>query len=218
MNTQKTPRVVPAILSDKIEDYVEQVEKFKKFSSKIHIDIMDGIFVAEKSPSAVDIMAALKDDGSTFSVHLMVSKPEEVIDSLAQFNNINIVYVHAEVAFDDMLIYKYPFNIALVINPDTDIAKYKNIISNVAVIQVMTVNPGKQGSAFISQGLNQIDAIRGLGFEGQIHVDGHIDEITILEILKFDPAVLNVGSAITKNADPKYAWSKIQSLCKPSEA
>jgi ribulose-phosphate 3-epimerase len=210
----KKPTIVPAVLSSSISDYTKYTEEFSKFSKLIHIDIMDGVFVLEKSPTAEEVFIAIDENiKAEYSVHLMVSEPKPILEELSKYKHIKLVYVHAEVLDDEILSNKYPFEIAAVIDPDTDLKEYSWLLLKTDVIQVMTIFPGRQGSPFIPESLEQIQRLRNLGFEGEIHADGHINEETIITIVQHGVHVLNVGSAFTKSEDPAKTFIKLQQLC-----
>jgi ribulose-phosphate 3-epimerase len=204
--------VVPAILSDKVSDYIHQADKFSSLSGIIHIDVMDGVFVLEKSPSTEEIMEAIKDIDVEYTVHLMVSEPKPILELLKNYDNVKLVYIHVEVTDREILSARYPYKLAIVIDPDTRLEEYKWMLLKVDTVQIMTVFPGRQGSPFIPESLDQIKRLRDFGFNGEIHADGHINEETIITIAKHGAQVLNVGSAITKSSDPAAAYTKLVAL------
>ena len=72
-----------------------------------------------------------------------------------------------------------PVNFGLVLNPEDDVAANWEIIKQFNAVQIMTIHPGAQGRPFLPEMLNKIDQIRGLGFSGQIMLDGGINDKTL---------------------------------------
>jgi ribulose-phosphate 3-epimerase len=211
--TIKPVQVVPAILSERLEDYIDQIRQLSKFSGLIHLDIMDGEYVETRSPGALEILQNLKDfPDIKFAVHLMVKNPQRYLEDLKSFKNVALIYVHAETMNAEDFEIVYPFQLGLVFNPDVLVEKYREVLSQVSVVQIMTVFPGKQGTDFIPEALKKVSKLRQLNFEGEFHIDGHINEETIPEIMKFKPDVLNVGSAISKSNQPIKEYFKLLSI------
>lgn len=211
MNSQNYPELVPAILSDKLEDYISQVETVSKFAKKISLDVMDGKFVQSKSPDVFDILDALKNPDVNLTIHLMTKNPEQILPNLTKYKSISLVCIHVE-EYRPELINKaqLPFELGLVINPDTKIEDYKGFYGDFKVIQIMTTTPGSQGPKFQPEALKNIQRLRESGFTGEIHIDGSVNETTIPEILKYQPSLLNIGSAISQAKNPKEAFQKLE--------
>jgi pentose-5-phosphate-3-epimerase len=205
--------IVPAILSDNISDYVRFTKSFALFSTKLHIDVMDGVLVISRSPKTSEIMEAIKHLPAQLAVHLMVSEPEPDLELLKKYSNVYLVYIHAEVFKEEFLDRDYPFQLGLVVDPSTELAEYKHLYQRVPVVQVMAIYPGRQGSYFIPNALDRIKEVRNLDFNGEIHIDGHVNEVTIPDMLAYDPAVLNTGSALTKATNPEEKYLELQSIC-----
>lgn len=214
MNHHHKTQLIPAILSDRIKDYIDQTKTFSTFSKCIHLDVMDGLYVKTKSPEITQILSALKEyDEIQFAIHLMVKYPLKELNALRNFSNVPLVYVHVETIDEDFFEESYPFEIGLVFNPDTDIRNYSSWLKFVNVIQIMTVFPGNQGNEYHPEALSRVQLLREFGFDGEIHIDGHINEETIPQILEFHPDVLNVGSSISKSGNPEEVYKKLKQLC-----
>lgn len=207
--------IIPAILSEKLDDYIEQFNNLHKISKKIHIDIMDGEYVDTRSPAAEEIAYKLSYAVNTeFAYHLMVKNPLYILNDLDRYKNIRLVYLHAETINEDFFNFEYPFEIVPAFNPDTNIEMYAHLLSKVSKVLVMTIQPGKQGNPFVPEALENINRLRLLGFQGEIHIDGHINEETIPTIMKYRPDVLNVGSAISKSKQPVKEYFKLMNMVK----
>ncbi len=208
------PTVVPATLSPDIEDYKNQAITFSKFSKRIHIDVMDGRFVPSISPDAVTILEHLKNVPVFQAVHLMVEDPVRHFEALRAYKRLYLVYVHAETVRAEDLDGEYPFEISVVIDPDTDIEAHIGALMRTNIVQIMTVKPGAQGADFVPQNLDLIPRLRKAGFMGEIHIDGHISSDTIQLMMDYAPDVLNVGSYIAHAENPKAAYHTLKKRTK----
>lgn len=215
---QFKPTVIPAILSSELTDYRRQIEVYSSFTSYLNIDVMDGKFVENTTPSLKDIMNSINDCNVTLTVHLMVENPEEELSSIIADRRVPLVYVHLETIEESFLHQEYPFDIGLVISPHTDVESFKQWILRIPVVQIMTIEPGAQGNAFQPELLETITTIREWGFTGEIHIDGGVSLDTISQITKYHPDVLNVGSAISHSQDPANEFAKVCELSHPSSS
>jgi pentose-5-phosphate-3-epimerase len=217
MKTSILPHIIPAILSNSVEDYIKQASEMVKFSPVIHIDVMDGKYVHTKSPAIQEIMDALAHVPAHYCVHLMVADPSKYVQQLKLYTNVTLVYVHVEFADQISNTENLPFSLAWVVNPDSDLEKYKSILVSSQDIQIMAVQPGTQGAKFIPEDLDNITKLREAGYTGRIHIDGHVSEETIHLIEKFQPDVLNVGSAIAHSNNLEESYKKLVVLSSPRQ-
>lgn len=209
-------KTVPTLLTlDKFE-LMDQLELFQPYYDRIQIDVADGILVPNVT-TQIDELSELISQGhieidpkTTFDFHLMVKnfKAELVkIQGLIEQNiKINTVLVNASLQpkIGD-LAREYNISIGLDISPSTeidDIASHYNL-SKITHIQIMTVEPGFQGSPFLPEMLNKITQLRDHHYSGEILIDGGVNSITIATIqsCKNPPDVICIGSYLTKAGD-----------------
>lgn len=216
------PTIIPAILSDQIDVYEKFAEIYSAFTDRIHLDIMDGEFVLAKSPNVFEILQTIDNERVAKYIHLMLKNPINVINILGESgNNIKVVYVHVEAideeAYARLLSLELPFQIGFVFDPRTDFEKYADFLTKTEIVQIMTVDPGSQGAEFIPSTLDKIDILRNkYGYTGEIHIDGHVNAVTLPSILQYGPNILNVGSAIQKAEDPKKAFDQLNEIINPT--
>jgi ribulose-phosphate 3-epimerase len=203
--------IIPAILSENLEDYILFAEKFSKFSSHIHLDFMDGIYVEKTSPTLHEILDEIGNIDVKKSIHLMHKQPELVLD-LLNSNHVETVYVHADTINAETLNIFPELKIGIVLNPDHKVADYFNLIEKATVVMIMAIEPGMQGTEFLPETLLKINQLRDMGYDGEIHIDGHVNESTILSILDYKPDVLNVGSAIQLSDNPAESYLRLKKL------
>lgn len=216
------PTIIPAILSDQLEVYEKFAETYSAFTDRIHLDIMDGEFVLAKSPNVFEILQTIDNEHVAKYIHLMLKNPINVINILGESgNNIKVVYVHVEAIDEDayarLLSLELPFQIGFVFDPRTDFDIYADFLTKTKIIQIMTVDPGTQGADFIPATLDKIDILRNkFDYKGEIHIDGHVNVVTLPSILQYGPNILNVGSAIQKAQDPKKAFDLLNEIINPT--
>lgn len=173
--------------------------------SYIHLDVMDGDFVMQKSLPLEEIKELAKISEKKLDIHLMVSNPLEYIIELENISKIEYITIHLEINKNIKEILKkiksYGYKTGVSIKPNTDINKLLPYINDLDLILLMTVEPGLGGQKFIESSSSRLKELRKLvGDKIKIEVDGGINNITIKEVAETDIAV--VGSYITKNENP----------------
>lgn len=173
--------------------------------SYIHLDVMDGDFVMQKSLPLEEIKELAKISEKKLDIHLMVSNPLEYIIELENISKIEYITIHLEINKNIKEILKkiksYGYKTGVSIKPNTDINKLLPYINDLDLILLMTVEPGLGGQKFIEFSSSRLKELRKLvGDKIKIEVDGGINNITIKEVAEADIAV--VGSYITKNENP----------------
>ena len=171
----------------------------------MHIDVMDGHFVPNISFGA-DVVAAMRPHSKlVFDCHLMVSNPENHIETFARAGA-DILTIHAE-ATDHMhgtlqKIRAAGMKVGVVINPGTPLVTIEPVLNLVDQVLLMTVNPGFGGQAYIPEVAEKIEALvklreaKGLNFD--IEVDGGIDDKTIHSAKNAGANVFVAGSYLFK--------------------
>jgi ribulose-phosphate 3-epimerase len=145
----------------------------------------------------------------------MIDNPSiNMCERISEYKNVKLVYFHSEVLQENKIeeFNDFSFDLALALKPDIDLSKEINKLLKVSDILIMTVHPGYNGAPFVPEALNKIDELKNKGFEGTFHIDGSVNKNTIEEILKFDPTVLNVGSAISGSENPEKAYLELTSF------
>jgi len=209
-------KTVPTLLTLDRFELSDQLELFQPYYDRIQIDIADGILVPNVT-TQIDELSDLISQGHveinskmSFDFHLMVknfkaelSKIEKLI---AQNIQINTVLVNASLQPKiDNLIKEFNISIGLDVSPSTeidDIASHYDL-SKFSHIQIMTVEPGFQGSPFLPDMLNKITQLRDHHYSGEILIDGGVNSKTIptIRTCKNPPDVICIGSYLTKAGD-----------------
>ena len=171
----------------------------------IHVDIMDGKFVPNKTMPFSEMKNIYKYTSKRLEVHLMVSDPIDYIKKYAELNT-ECIIIHVEI--DDPtksleLIKKYSIKAGLAIKPNTPISELVPYLPYIDEILVMSVEPGKGGQSFIENSEDRINEIKDLLNEYQIkaliNVDGGINDATAKKCYNCD--IVTSGSYIVSSND-----------------
>lgn len=174
--------------------------------SYIHIDVMDGLFVSQKSLPSDEIIKLSPFSSKSLDIHLMVENPMYYIERIKELPNIDNITIHLEINKDikNILnkIKEYGFKRSLSIKPNTDINLLVPYLDIIDRILIMTVEPGLGGQPFLENSPNRIKEIKKLIKDKNIEleVDGGINNQTINKVKDVDISV--VGSYITTSDNP----------------
>lgn len=178
-------KVNVSILSSTIkpQDIVKELDKTN--ADYIHIDIMDGKFVDNKTWTISEITKITKNSTLPLDVHLMVNNPSKYIEDYAMLNTNDIIF-HYEAVKDvnSMIdeIKNYGLKVGIAINPDTNVEKIYQYLDKIDLVLVMSVYPGKSGQSFIEESLDKIkklkQEIQERNLKTLISVDGGINDET----------------------------------------
>ena len=180
----------------------------------IHLDVMDGIFVENKTYTYEEFYDITRFTTKPKDVHLMVSDVKKYIDEFAKMNP-NFITFHYEAVSEVSSVINYikelGVGVGMSIKPSTDVTEVANYLPYLDLILVMSVEPGRGGQVFIEESIKKIEQLYTLrekeGYHYQIEVDGGINDQTIKKCNKADICV--VGSYITKQ-DYKEAIDKLK--------
>ena len=197
------------------EPICEEVTKLSNLDiDYIHLDVMDGIFVENKTYTYEEFYNIVKFSNKPKDVHLMVSDVKKYIDEFSKMNPAFITFHYeavSEVSSVINYIKKLGIKVGMSIKPSTDIKEIVDYLNYIDLILVMSVEPGQGGQVFIEDSIKKIDQLYYLreknNYKYLIEVDGGINDITIKKCNKADVAV--VGSFITKQ-DYKIAIEKLR--------
>lgn len=198
------------MLSADFLDLKKDIEMINRSEADwLHLDIMDGVFVPNISFGFPVIEAVAKACKKPLDVHLMIVHPENYIKQVAATGAM-IMNVHYEACTHlhrtIQEIHAAGMKAAVTLNPDTPVCMLEDIINDVEMVLLMSVNPGFGGQKFIGNTLNKVKRLRQLideaGSKALIEVDGGVQAETASLLVKAGADVLVSGSYIFKAADP----------------
>ena len=174
----------------------------------IHLDVMDGHFVPNLT-FGVPIIAAVR--GSTeavFDVHMMVDSPEDYIDELAAAGA-DIITVHVEAVDQLHQVIKQIKDsgtlAGLALSPATPVTTLQDILPELDLVLIMSVNPGFGGQSFIPNTIGKIEQVRRMlddnGLTAKLEVDGGIGPDNAEDVVTAGARVLVAGSAVYSSVD-----------------
>lgn len=209
--------VAPSILSADFARLGDEIKKIEDAGADyVHIDVMDGQFVPNITIGPVVIKSLRSCTNLPFDVHLMINAPEMYVKDFADAGA-DIITVHTEATNHlHRLVYQIRDLNKLAgvsLNPATPLSSIENVIEDVDLILVMSVNPGFGGQKFIQNSLKKIKELRCMiansGSNALIEVDGGVTDKNIGSIKDAGCDIAVAGSYIFGN--PDYS-SRIRSL------
>lgn len=189
-------------IKDDIENNIIKLDKTK--IDYLHLDIMDGKFVSNKTWDFKEINNLLKDTKKPKDVHLMVKNVKKYVKKFRKLNPEYITF-HFEACkscFGIMtLLKKYGIKMGISIKPDTPVEKLKPYLQYLDLVLVMSVEPGEGGQEFLSSSIDKIKELDNVRKENNYHylieVDGGINNTNINTLKENNVDIAVVGSYIT---------------------
>lgn len=197
-------KISPSILSADFSKLGEDIERIDKGGADfIHIDVMDGSFVPNISFGLPVIKSIRNRTDKMFDVHLMINNPSNYIDDFIEAGaDIITVHYEADKHIDRTINYikSKGKRAAVSLNPGTPTSVLKDLIANLDMVLIMSVNPGYGGQKFIPYCLDKIREIKEFSNKVNpsllIEVDGGVDKTNVKEIIEAGANVIVAGSAV----------------------
>ena len=198
-------KIAPSILSADFSKLGEEVVKLHNAGEDfIHIDVMDGEFVPNITFGMPVIKAIRGKTDKVFDVHLMINNPQRYIDEfIAAGADIITLHYESEKHLDRAIQYIKSKGIkaAVALNPATPTIVLKDIIANLDMVLIMSVNPGFGGQKFIPYSLNKIREVKEMAIKANnpnilIQVDGGVDKNNVKDVIEAGANVIVAGSAV----------------------
>lgn len=225
--------VTPSILTGSPEDVISQVQRLTPYFKTFQIDIADGLFVPNTTISVPQLDEYIRHHHlrETFSeltidFHLMVQdymSNLEYLEHLSKQINVGVILIHAKLrpSLSELKSLFPRFTIGLVLNPEETVQDFSSYytLSEVPLVQIMSVDPGFQGSPFIPDMLNKIDQLKNADYRFKIYLDGGINKETLPVIIsrRFPPDVIGPGSYLSKADDIEARVRELNSLIEQPE-
>lgn len=196
--------LAPSILAAdfaKLGDEIKEVERAG--ATRIHVDVMDGLFVPSISFGMPVIKSIRKITDMVFDVHMMVQNPERYIDIMRKVGADNIV-IHVEACNDVHAaleqIRQSGANPGIAFKPETEVESLRPYLNEISEIILMSVNPGFGGQSFIEDSYDKIRALaalrKELSADFEIEIDGGVKLDNIVKVFEAGADTVVVGSAL----------------------
>lgn len=203
--------ISPSLISSDFTRLGEEVEMINRSAANwLHMDVMDGVFVPNISFGMPVIKAVHAICQKPLDVHMMTVQPEKYISQMADAGAA-LITVHAEACTHlhrtIQEIHAAGIKAGVALNPATPLSMVEEILSDVDVILVMSVNPGFSGQDFIHTTTDKVARLRQLidssSYKPLIEVDGGINAETAQMVIQAGADVLVSGSYIFSSKDPE---------------
>lgn len=212
--------VSPSLLAANFLDLRKEVEMINRSAADyLHLDVMDGVFVPNISFGFSVLNAVGKICEKPMDVHLMIMEPDkwvsQVRDTGAHLMNVHYEacrHLHSTVG----AIHKAGMKAGVTLNPATPVVMLEDIIRDVDLVLLMSVNPGFGGQPFIRHTLDKVRQLRELiyktGSHAKIEVDGGVNETTGAELASAGTDILVAGSYVFRAPDPHARINLLKNL------
>ena len=212
--------VSPSILSADFGYLAKDVEIIDKSEAGyVHVDVMDGVFVPNIS-FAFPIMKAVKAlTNKPMDVHLMIVEPQKFIKEVKNCGG-DIMTVHYEACTHLHRVIQQikaeGMKAGVAITPATPVGLLSEVINDLDVVCVMSVNPGFSGQKFIGNAVNKVRELKALierkGSQALIEVDGGINAETGKLVAEAGADIVVAGDYVLSNSNPESAIATLNSL------
>jgi ribulose-phosphate 3-epimerase len=214
-------RIAPSILSADFGRLGEQLAEAERGGAEwIHLDVMDGRFVPNLTFGAPIIRAVQRLTQLPLDVHLMVLEPEHYIDEFAEagatmftFHPEATIHVQRQLA----RVREKGMRVGLALNPASPLSLLEEVVDELDLVLLMSVNPGFGGQHYIETVTDKIRRVRALldkhGSRAALEVDGGITVETIRRAWEAGADTFVAGTAVFGQPDPAAAIGRLKAAC-----
>ena len=216
----KNTIIAPSILAADFANLQRDIEMINKSEADwFHIDIMDGVFVPNISFGMPVLEAITKHAKKTIDVHLMIIDPDRYIQTFADLGA-NVLTVHYEacnhVHRTLQAIKAAGMKAGVAINPHTNIDLLEDVINDIDLVCVMSVNPGFGGQSFIENTFSKVEKLRNLitlkNATTIIEIDGGVTNKNAAQLVAAGADVLVAGNFVFKADNPTQTIADLKKL------
>lgn len=212
--------IAPSVLSCDFANIQRDVEMINASNGDwFHVDVMDGVFVPNISFGFPVIKAIKKHATKPLDVHLMIVEPDQYIEEFAK-SGADILTVHYEACphlhRTIQAIKAAGMKAGVALNPHTPVALLEDVIEDLDLVLIMSVNPGFGGQSFIENACKKVTQAKLLieksGSQAKIEVDGGVNLDTGARLIKAGADVLVAGSFVFNSDNPTTTIDALKAI------
>jgi ribulose-phosphate 3-epimerase len=216
----KNTLIAPSVLAADFANLQRDIEMINNSDADwFHIDIMDGVFVPNISFGMPVLEAIARHAKKTIDVHLMIVDPDRYIKTFAALGA-NILSVHYEACTHLhrtlQAIKAEGMQAGVALNPHTNVNLLEDVINDIDVICMMSVNPGFGGQSFIEKTYDKISKLKEIitrnGASTLIEIDGGVTDKNAKELVEAGADVLVAGNYVFKASNPTETIAGLKKL------
>lgn len=218
----KNTLIAPSVLAADFANLQRDIEMINNSEADwFHIDIMDGVFVPNISFGMPVLEAISKHAKKTIDVHLMIVDPDRYIKTFATLGS-NILTVHYEACTHLhrtlQAIKTEGMKAGVALNPHTNVDLLEDVINDIDMVCLMSVNPGFGGQSFIENTYAKIEKLKAMIVRKNaatlIEIDGGVTDKNAAQLVKAGADVLVAGNFVFKASDPTQTIADLKKLLK----
>jgi ribulose-phosphate 3-epimerase len=214
------PIIAPSILAADFANLESEVKMINKSEADwIHVDIMDGVFVPNLSMGLPVVDAINRHAKKPLDVHLMIVNPENYVEAFYKAGAY-CISVHVEACNhlhrNIQQIKALGCKAGVAVNPHTPVNVLENVIGDIDLICLMSVNPGFGGQKFIENTYRKVKQLKKMiidsGSNALIEIDGGVNQLNAKALLEAGADVLVAGNFVFSATDPAQVIRQLKSL------
>ncbi|HCQ12343.1 ribulose-phosphate 3-epimerase [Flavobacterium sp.] len=216
----KNTLIAPSVLASDFANLQRDIEMINNSEADwFHIDIMDGVFVPNISFGMPVLEAITKHATKTIDVHLMIVDPDRYIKTFAQLGS-NILTVHYEACTHLhrtlQAIKAEGMKAGVALNPHTNVSLLEDVINDIDMVCIMSVNPGFGGQSFIENTYKKIKELKEIITRNNastiIEIDGGVTSKNAVQLVEAGADVLVAGNFVFKAENPTETISELKKM------
>lgn len=214
------PIIAPSILAADFANLEKEISMINDSQADwVHVDVMDGVFVPNISMGIPIVEAIKRHSKKPLDVHLMIVRPENFVEAFRKAGA-ETISVHVE-ACDHLhrniqQIKSLGAKAGVALNPHTSIQTLENVIDQIDLICLMSVNPGFGGQKFIERTYKKLGELKKLiqssGSRALIEIDGGVNQDNAQQLIDAGADVLVAGNFVFSSSNPKEVIQRLKSL------